>query len=461
MSNLFNKNKFFLFAILLVFGVLFFLLNIYTPLSFKDDLGYSFSFATGEPITSINQIFESQLAHYNIINGRFVVHTIEQLLLLAGKPIFNIANTLIFLLFGMLVTYHITGQSVVIHPALLLCVFCLIMLITPCFAEDLLWVSGACNYLFGFTICLLYLLPYRAAFTAREKTYKTVPEIFKALGMLILGIVAGNTMENAGVALIATTVAYLVFYRVNRIKIRAWMLMPGTLLGLSSLLLAPGEITRLGTAGPISIGSILTAFFSTSMALVVHYYPLLLLQITTIYIYIGRQQQSKAKLFSQHVINWQFTIIYFVGALAATFSMIVVPGGIGIYSRIWFGPQTFYLILLGTSYILVRDFIIEHTKALGNILVCSLFIATLVVSVQGLWNVRNRFYENENRFIAAQEQLKAGEKVIKIPGLSSTSRFSIYFSGGEHLYYDASKNETAATYYGLPEIIRDDSLIHP
>lgn len=457
-----------LYALIFIFCVLFFLLNRYTPISFKDDISYCFSYATGELITSPQQILESQIAHYKVQNGRFIVHTIDQLLLLYGKQVFNIVNTFVFLLFCMLVTYHVVGEKLKNHLTMLVCVFCAVFLVTPCFAEDLLWVSGSCNYLFGFTICLIYLIPYRAALSSENSSKKKksgiIPETLKAFAMLILGIIAGNTMENAGIALIVTVMVYIAFYWMKGFKLHFWMFMPGPILGLLSLLLASGEAERMAAIGAFSLSSILSASVRTCIALVVHYYPLIFILISVVYLYWLQQVRNSGKKISEHMINWEIPVIYSLGAAAATFSMVVVPGGLDMYSRIWFGPQTFFLIVLGSSLMLVQNGLINLNNdilKLKNMLVCFLTFASIIVAIQGLWNVRNRFYENESRFQAAKEQLAKGEEIIKLPALSSISRFSIYFSGGEHLYYDSSRNALIAKYYEMPEIVRDDSLIIP
>lgn len=80
-------------AVTMVIGFLFFLLNYYTPL-YGDDYSYSFSFLTGERITSVSQIFSSQLGHYQNTNGRSITHSLAQLFLLIGDDLFNYINAL-------------------------------------------------------------------------------------------------------------------------------------------------------------------------------------------------------------------------------------------------------------------------------------------------------------------------------------------------------------------------------
>ena len=77
--------------ITLLIGFLFYALNYYMPL-FADDYSYSFSFSTGERIESISQIVDSQIGHYQNINGRSITHSLAQVFLLAGDDVFNFTN---------------------------------------------------------------------------------------------------------------------------------------------------------------------------------------------------------------------------------------------------------------------------------------------------------------------------------------------------------------------------------
>jgi|GEM_PF-1046860 len=452
-------------TILALLAAVFYLMNIYTPLSFKDDLEYSFSYATGERISSVKDVLTSQIAHYNVKNGRFVVHTIEQFLLYEGKSVFNIINTLVYMLFGVLVCYHGAGESPLKHPYMLVCVFCGFFLLTPWFGENLLWVSGACNYLMGFTISLLYLLPYRYVLKHPERRKNSLAGCAKFIAMLLLGVIAGNTMENAAVAIIAAVIGFLFVYRVRGIRYRAWMYAPGVLVGFALLVLSPGEMSRVSNAGGISAISICRGFVTTSMALVVHFYTLILIAagIILIYIIYGSARDKidgEAKL-ERNIRRWGAAEVYMLAALAATYSMIIVPGGIGIYSRVWFGPLTFYIISVCAGYISVVEYAPMIWSKAKELLVCILAFATLTTGAQGIWNIRGRFIENEQRNSLIQEQMLAGKEEIHIPSLSSTSTFSIYFGGGEHLYYDAEKNSNIARYYGLPSVVRDDSIELP
>lgn len=456
-----KRERIFAFIILASLIAVFYLMNRYTPLSFKDDLEYSFSYATGERLSGVSDVIASQIEHYNTKNGRFIVHSAEQLLLYAGKNVFNIVNTLVFLLFGVLVCYHAVGEAPRKHPYMLLCVFCAVFLLTPWFGEDLLWVSGACNYLFGFTLSLVFLLPYRYVLRHSEKKHGALVGGAKFVGMLVLGIIAGNTMENAAVAIVAAVVGFLIVYHVQGIKYRAWMFAPGVIVGFAALVLSPGELSRMSSAGGISAAGICRDFVTTSMALVVHFYPLMLAAAGIVLAYgiygAATDRADGETALKRNIRRWGAAEVYMLAALAATYSMVVVPGGIGVYSRIWFGPMTFYIISVAAGGEAVTEYLPETWRRAKTPLMCILALATLTVGVQGAWNIRGRCAENDRRMEYVKEQLAAGAEQIHIPSLSSTSTYSIYFGGGEHLYYDAEKNVNIARYFNLPSVIRDDS----
>ena len=96
-------NKKWVALTLLATGVLFYFMNVYTPMS-GDDFLYMYSFYDGMRIESIRDILVSQYAHYFSMNGRVIVHFLAQFFHLLGKPIFNGINVIAFLAFGVYTT---------------------------------------------------------------------------------------------------------------------------------------------------------------------------------------------------------------------------------------------------------------------------------------------------------------------------------------------------------------------
>lgn len=147
-------------AVLLITGVLFFLLEFYTPL-YADDYSYLYSFETGERISSLQDIIKSQTAHYYDWTGRVFVHALDQAFLLLGKNLFNFINTISFLVLGVLIFFHGTESRLRDRPLLLSMIYCSLFLFTPAFGQSFLWVTGASNYLYGIAVNLIYLVPFR------------------------------------------------------------------------------------------------------------------------------------------------------------------------------------------------------------------------------------------------------------------------------------------------------------
>lgn len=81
---------------------MFWVTNYITPLM-SDDYNYRFHCETGERIENIADIFPSMAYHYAHWNGHVTVHFCVQLMLMLGKPVFNVVNSLmsIILLLGL------------------------------------------------------------------------------------------------------------------------------------------------------------------------------------------------------------------------------------------------------------------------------------------------------------------------------------------------------------------------
>lgn len=107
----------------LLIGGLFYALNFYTPL-FADDYSYSFSFMTGERIESASQIIDSQIGHYQCMNGRSITHFLAQMFLLAGDQAFIFFNTFFFLILMALIYLHACGSLRIFSWESFLCQSC-------------------------------------------------------------------------------------------------------------------------------------------------------------------------------------------------------------------------------------------------------------------------------------------------------------------------------------------------
>ncbi len=217
----------------LLFGifVLMFLLNRHTPLQ-MDDYDYRISWSTGEPVDGFMDVLASQAVHYRLWGGRTVVHALAQLFLWWGKPVFDAANAAMYVLF-LLELYAIAKPrgrrfcwSILLaaHAALFLCV--------PFFGTAFLWLTGACNYLWGTAIALLPLWLVRGG----RRRFLAIP----------LGLLAGWTNENTACAVFLLVLLILVGMHIRGEKpgVWRWGMLAAQGVGILLMLLAPGNFTR-------------------------------------------------------------------------------------------------------------------------------------------------------------------------------------------------------------------------
>lgn len=129
----------------------------------SDDVHFKFvwtDFYTSEndrPMTNLADIIESCKNYYNMSGGRVILHFLCFIFVMLPKPIFNVVNSLFFVLLGI-VTYKIAahgcGENKQPPVGLLPLIYAIYLLDTPSFGDNCLWLSGSINYLWS---CVLLL----------------------------------------------------------------------------------------------------------------------------------------------------------------------------------------------------------------------------------------------------------------------------------------------------------------
>lgn len=237
------KNKSALYTVLLLtlIGVSMFLLNLHTPLM-MDDYDYSFSWSTGERLAGVADILASQAVHYQTWGGRSVVHFFAQLFLYLGKPVFNAANTLMYLLLLLEIVYLGGKKGRRWDWRLMMIAHALLLFTVPFFGVVFLWLDGACNYLWGTALALLPLV------IARSEREGGCFDTAGARGWLALPLCffAGWTNENTACGVLAACFLLIIWDAWRGRKLRAWRLaaFAAQALGVAVLLLAPGNFAR-------------------------------------------------------------------------------------------------------------------------------------------------------------------------------------------------------------------------
>jgi hypothetical protein len=161
-------------------------LNLLTPL-LADDYLYAFSFATGERITSVGDIFPSLAAHAATMNGRLTPHFFVQLFVMLPRWIFAILNSFVYLalLLGMVRLSARVGER---YPwRLLLIVSGAVFLLPPAFGQSFLWLAGSVNYLWCDALMVWLLVPFADFYLRGKSTTGMGRMTLMVLGALLMG----------------------------------------------------------------------------------------------------------------------------------------------------------------------------------------------------------------------------------------------------------------------------------
>ena len=447
-------------VVTLLIGFLFYLLNYYTPF-YADDYWYTFSFSTGERIESVNQIFDSQVAHYYNTNGRIVTHTFAQLFLLFGDEIFNFINVFFFLILLYLIYFHACGTFKNFSLAKFSMISMLLFLCTPAFGQSFLWLTGAANYLYGILIILCFLIPYRLQLNSDKCKYSLFLEIIASIFYLIFGVIAGWTNENTSVAMIAMIIGYIIFYRLKSVKIHAWNITGciGGIVGCILVISSPGTANRLeesGGSGGLFIWLKRIFFYTFNTILYLQLILLIFCVLLVVYLY-QRRHQLKKQFFSEFFNLFKesgIVLIYLLGFLASIYSMIVSPR---FPERVWSGPVILLIIsVIGLSSLVDMSnikFVIGKTVTIGFLLLLS--VTTYITAYFDVKNV-DSFYDQ--RVAIIESAISAGEKSVEIPNIKGDTKYTCFIYAGD-LKLDVTgefPNKEMAKYYGIDEIICSD-----
>ena len=393
-----------------VFGIVFFL-NVKTPIH-GDDYIYSYIFTTYDRITSLSDIIKSQEIHYMVWGGRSVVHSILQMVLTLPDRIIDVLNSLVFLLFILSLYFHAKGRgrnSFILFGGM----FLLTWILQPVFGDTVLWVTGSVNYLWGTTIILLFLLPYRM-YSGKGKS-RLIMSVFLGLLFFLFGVVAGWTIENTALAMIVMIVLFLLFFRLKKWHIPLWALtgLVGSVIGYVLMIAAPGNFVRAGDAGT-SLLKIVYNTVTTTQAFI-QYLGVLLLLLSILYVIYFRMtllQKSSVSL---------VMIIYLIGAFVGAYSMVVSPF---FAARSWFGIISLVIIAFGVLlYRLDSDYTsIKIIKSALLAVGLCLFMSSFYEAYKDVSRIENK---RKAQYAAIVEAKKESLNVVRIKKIAPETKFGL------------------------------------
>jgi len=416
--------------------MLFLILNIYTPLIADD-------FTNSLGINTFNDVIRSQYEYYFGWGGRVVASFFVQFWLLTGKPLFNIANTIIYCLFIIIIQFHITGSFKKINLLLFLILNIFFWFFMPVWGQNFLWLTGSCHYLWTSTIILLFLVPFRIKYDNPD--YKLCVPL--SVLLLFLGILAGWSVENSGAAVLFLLIAYLIIKVINKDKYTLFEILGiiGFLAGFSLLIAAPGNYIRADVFQQSDNNLFIVTFIKRIVSVTISFienHGFLIIGISFI-LGFNLIYHKKQKLYT-------FTYFYALAAIAGAYSMIVAPY---FPTRAFFIVTVFAIITLGN---IIRQMnlkipeIIENNKLFIVIIVFVCLSFTFIDSTRKILAVYLRWYDRIE-FIQAEKDKNNYDIDVKV--INTTEKHAALY-GLDDLVIDEKswQNTSVASYYGIKSI---------
>lgn len=309
-STVLSRTIFFL-----ILGVAFYLLDRWS-LFYLDDYRYAFIMDTCTPIESIKDIWESQVIHYQTINGRFLVHFVVQLFCgILGIEIFRIFNTAFFVLLCALGTRLVscTWKAPIIWYAITSLAFFLLL---PQVGITILGnISHSINYLWSAVASLFFLVIFHNIVDKNKK--------YNSILLFVYGLVCGALQESFSIPIAGALFLYYCF-NTKQIKKDIAYLVVGYFVGACFLIFAPANFVRLSEANAISEKSPIVGLI-TRIGLILSEVPFLLIFIIGMLYVQYKTSCLKSKAYKPNIIYKITPWLIFVSLLFGVCIIFMAP----------------------------------------------------------------------------------------------------------------------------------------
>ncbi|WP_270344386.1 DUF6056 family protein [Lactococcus petauri] len=428
-----NKENLLVILMMVFVFVLNFVLNQLTHYT-SDDYAYRYIFeshlpsANPEKIDGIFSIIKSQILHYQLWNGRFVAHSIVQFFMQYNKVIFNLFNSLIFILLGYIIYFIIKKVSNINNKVeTFFFIFTLLWLFTPEFGKSVLWLSGAGNYLWTSIIYSSFLL-------FNLKTQKS--NLFTCTIAIFLGFISGATNENSGPAITLVIILLIIWKYLSSKSLDVWRIVGvfSSFVGYIIMISSPGSQKRGHQEIDFNLlKDRLVHVYSESVS---HFFFAYLILILFLFILIYQNNHSKS--------NFIFITIMLIGHFASIFCLILSPEQ---PLRTLFGSNV--LLIIAIIYLLnsISGFIL-----LRRYLSISLVIVSVIIYCYAFNDIykSHKEVDNQIRIIETSDP----NKEVKVPLLTPPHSLYNPYNGTAYLSKkpNAWFNLWMAEYYNVSSI---------
>ena len=149
-----DPGKYVFFVVTVISFIAIYLYNSFTPYM-SDDLLFDTSL-----YHSFLDVFKQEYWQYHNWNGRSVLQIILKIFMLVPKPVFDFCNSICYVATMILIYKNLKRKKSYDVWLYLLIHLCMWMFCVE-FSQTILWVAGACNYLWGRVVLWNISLPLR------------------------------------------------------------------------------------------------------------------------------------------------------------------------------------------------------------------------------------------------------------------------------------------------------------
>lgn len=409
-------------VIVFISFVAFYFYNVLTPYMSDDML---FDKAAHQ---SIGDIFRQEYISYMTHSGRCVLQIIMRFFMICPKSVFDIGNSLCYVGTMLLVYWNIKMKKeydILLYILINLCtwIFCVD------FPQTMLWVTGACNYLWGIFIILGFISIYRLYL---EKGAEIKSKIIAGIILFVTGVLAGWCNENTSGGAILIILLLTAKYYFDNKKVEKVMFtgVLGAVVGFTFMILAPGNAARGAMVAEGEKYSGLALYISRGLKLLKAIDAYLLIYIIVIcllgaYFYYARKYS---------LIEFYDVAVFAISGLATAAVLIMTTSPM---PRAYYGANMFMMIAALQMIQMIReeDTLLISLKTGGII---SAMIAMTFVYVEEGANLARIRREVNAREAYIQEEVAKGERELILPMLRPAfeSKYSMAH------FVDISEDET-------------------
>jgi len=411
----------------------FLLLNCFTPM-ITDDYTYSFVYGTSTRIASMKDVIISLTQHYNNWAGRSVIFFFLQTFLLIGKPVYNVVTSIFFVLLVILI-YKMAFADKKINAGLLIMISMVLWFLIPEYGETMLWMTGACNYLWVTVVVLTFSLPYRYLLSGRDVLQHKVAWI----PWFFFGMIAGWCNETISGGCVLFIIFVVILLKIEKECIPKWVYAGffGTIIGLFIQICAPGNAIRTAAMGGNAYDLItLEARFTNAVDLIYHNSIVIYVIFAVLYSLFVFVKLSRREIV--------LPLVFIFVSMACHFVMIFSP---------YFPERAMYsgiIFALIACVALLQPFIekmeMNKVRALSvGILIIFAFQYYLTLS-----DTMHVYVENSRRETFIQQEYEEGNRNVVVDEIVKKTDRNAWEDMKKEP--DNWPNKDIATYYGLDTI---------